>query len=472
MVNRLRNARDKERKKGFVYQDRDPKEMKRRSEQTGNNFDSIFRQGIDTWRPGQGDNTVRILPPTWDDPKHYGYDIWVHGWVGADRSSYLCPKKMLGKRCPICEEAKASRDAGEDDEAKQLEPKQNLIVWILDRDGDTDTPMVWQQSWTIDRDITAQCVQKKSGKVLQIDHPDDGYDISFKRQGTGLKTKYFGFQVDRDPSPIADKEKDQDEILDYINDNPLPDVLKFYDEEYLEKMIAGTAEAKDEAEDDEKDDDRGGRRGRGRDKDEDADEGRGSRRGRGRDAEDDDDKGKDDDRSSRRRGRGDDDDKGEEEDRPSRRRGRDAEPDEEEKPRGRVRVQPQDDDDKGEEEKVEDDDKGSRRRSRDADDDKGDDDDRGSRRRGRDDDDDKGSSRRRGRDADDEPEERGSRRRGRDDDNEGDDKGEEGDDREDDRPSRRGGSRRGGDDAEEERGSRRRGRDDDAEEERGSRRRR
>lgn len=446
MVNRMKNRADRDRGRGgFVYQSRDSKKVRERATQTGAVFDSIFKSGFDVFKPKGGTNSIRFLPPTWEDPEHFGYDIWVHGYVGSDNSSYLCPAKMKNKPCPICEAQKEAKDAGEDDEAKKLTPRKRTVAWLIERDGETDMPQLYAMSWTVDRDIAVLCNNEKTGKVLEIDHPEKGYDVSFKRKGEGLKTEYYGFNIDRDDSPIEDKEKKQDEILAYIEENPIPSTLKFYSEDHLRKVIEGTAASED---DDDKE-----RRGRRRKDDDDEDD---KPRGRGR--KDDDDDGEDD-KPRGRKGRDDDDDG--EDDKPRGRRGRDEEDEEDDKPRGRGRDK---DDDDGEDDKPrgrrgrdeeDEDDKPRSRKGRDDDDDAEDDkprgrgrkdddddaeDDKPRGRRGRDDDDEDDKPRsRRGRDDDDteDQDDRSSRRRGRSDDDEEDDKprrGKDDDEEEDDKP--------------------------------------
>ncbi|MDP3937716.1 MAG: hypothetical protein Q8R92_06230 [Deltaproteobacteria bacterium] len=230
---------------GFKYHPRTGDDVKKRAEQKGGQFDSIIRSGIDRWRPKDGENIIRILPPTWEDHDHYGLDIWVHAFVGPDRSTYLCPQKMKNEPCPICKLARESKASGEDDEAKQLQSQRRVAVWILDRDDEKSTPMLFDMSWSMDRDIAALCHNKRTGKVLLIDHPDEGYDILFTRTGKGLNTRYIGMAVDRESSPIMGDEGEQEKMLTYIQENPIPDVLNFYDSDYLDKMINAEVSEKD-----------------------------------------------------------------------------------------------------------------------------------------------------------------------------------------------------------------------------------
>ena len=237
---------------GFVYKARTADQIKSRANRKGNKFDSIFKSGFDDYRPQSGDNCYRPLPPTWDDPDHYGFTIFVHSQIGADNSTYLCPRKMLGKPCPVCEAAKEAKDAKEDDEAKALKVSERLVSWVLDREGDDpEKPLLHSQSWTQDRDVAALCTNERTGETLYIDHPDNGYDVSFKKTGSGLNTKYYGWQIARSSSPIHDKQKVQDEILDYIAENPVPECLNYYDYEYLRGVLTGavaTPDAEAEAE--------------------------------------------------------------------------------------------------------------------------------------------------------------------------------------------------------------------------------
>jgi hypothetical protein len=233
----------------FQYKPRTADQVKDRANRKTSKFDSIFKPGFDTYRPKQGDNLYRYLPPTWEDSDHYGYTAFVHRNIGPDNSTYLCPRKMLNKPCPICEAQKESKDAGENEEAKALSTSERVICWVLDRDGDDpEKPLIYDTSWTQDRDIVSLCVDERKGGILLVDHPDKGYDITIKRTGTGLRTKYYGYAIARDDSPVHDSEKAQDEILDYIKENPIPDTFNFFDYDYLKGVLSGAVAEKDEVE--------------------------------------------------------------------------------------------------------------------------------------------------------------------------------------------------------------------------------
>ena len=334
-INKSHSGASGKKRSGFSYQRRSEKSVRERAEQTGGRFDSPFKPGFDTFRPKPGDNLIRILPPTWEgEHENFGMDIWVHGWVGPDNGSYLCLSKMKGKPCPICDAAKECKDAGEADDAKKLEAKRRVLTWILDRDGeDPNQPVLYSMSWTTDRDINALCTNKRTGKVLYIDNPDEGYDIQFKRKGTtATNTEYYAWQVDRDSSPLSDSPKEQEKILEFIQENPLDSVLKYYNAEYLEKVMSGAVEQKDPDEEEEEET-------KTRDEDEEEDRPRRSK------AKDDDEIVEEIPRNKRVRS---DEDEEEEDERPSRRRAGDADDEEEDdRPKRRAKA---DEEEEGEEE--------------------------------------------------------------------------------------------------------------------------
>lgn len=421
MVNRQINRRDKDAHRGgFDYRPSDPKKLKERAERRGGGFDGFLIGGVNMFRPKAGENAIRICPPTWKDHDHFGLEVWVHGFIGLERSSYLCPKKMLGKKCPICELAAETLQAGEKEDSDQIKAKMKVLYWLIDREGDSSEPQIWAVSGQFDQDISGRC-NKRNGKVLEVDNPWDGHDVTFRRTGQGLNTRYLNVDIDPDTSPLADREKETNRLLEFLKEKPIDSVLKYYGYDHLKGAIEG--KAKDE---DDEIDERGSRKTSRHDDDEGEGDSRGSKRtsrSRGDDDEPDERRSRalrDDEEDERPRRR----DRDEEEERPRSRR-RDAEEGEEADDRGSRRSRSRDEEDE----------RPARRSSRDDDDER--DQDRGSSRRVRDEDeDDRGGKRRRPVDDDGAEDEggRGSRN-----------KRERQDDEDDDRP--RGKRSRADDDA-------------------------
>ena len=230
--------------KGFEYHKPTAEDTKKRAEQRGGNeFDSIFKSTVKTYKV-QDDNVIRILPPTWPKPKHFGLDIFVHYSIGPDSQTYLCLKEMLDEPCPICEERARAVKNGEDDYAKELKASKRVVYYVIDREEEKEGVMAWAAPWTVDRDINTLIVDKHSGEVLAIDDPENGYDIDFSRTGKALTTKYIGMQIARRESDLG-----SDKWLQFAVDNPLPDQLQYFDYDYIAKIFGGQAGKKDGGDD-------------------------------------------------------------------------------------------------------------------------------------------------------------------------------------------------------------------------------
>lgn len=240
----------------FEYRQRDASSARKRAESSGKDFDRYLQDVADAYAVNDGDNVVRILPPTWDDAEHYGHDIYVHYEIGPDKGTYLCLNKMKGEKCPICEERKRAQNEGDEEYAKKLEPKKRVLVYVIDRNKEKEGIKVWAMPWTLDRDIVKVSVDKRTGEVLPIDHPDDGYDVMFERTGKGPRTEYVGVSIDRKSSPL-----DNDKALDFAQEHPLPSLLKFYPYDHIASVFDGgspPAGGRDRRRDDDGDDDRHG----------------------------------------------------------------------------------------------------------------------------------------------------------------------------------------------------------------------
>lgn len=297
----------------YAYEARSRASVESRAAKGARDFDKYLAEDVQMFKPNDGDNCIRILPPTWSKPEHYGHDVYVHFGIGPDRQSYLCLHKMKGEPCPICEERTRALESGDEKYAKELEPKRRVLVYLIDRDNEKDGLQAWAMPWTLDRDITSVCVDRRSGEVLPIDHPDEGYDIDFKKAGQKDRTEYSGVMVARRESPLG-----KQAWLDEAIDRPLPDILVYYDYDHIASAFGsggGGSGRRDDSRDDDRgrgrdrddgdarggrgrDDDRGRDAGRGRDRDDDKPASRDRDGGRGRD--------RDDDRGGRDRGGADD----------------------------------------------------------------------------------------------------------------------------------------------------------------------
>lgn len=253
---------------GFSYRERSADSTKKRASMGNNDFDKFLKDGVKMWKPNDGDNRIRIVPPTWEEADHYGLDIYMHYGIGPDRQSYLCLNKMKGEACPICEEREQLKRDGDDEAAKEIEPKRRVLIYLVDRDHPKEGLQAYAMPWTLDRDIVKVSQDKSTGEVLQIDHPEHGYDVEFEKKGSKNRTEYLGVAIARRESSLG-----KESLLDDAVDAPLSEQLIYFSYDHIAKAFGGHGQQRDRR----RDEDEEPPRNRSRDRDDDS---RSSRRSR------------------------------------------------------------------------------------------------------------------------------------------------------------------------------------------------
>ena len=198
-------------------------------------------------------NSIRILPmpESVEDTKYYAIDAYIHYGIGVDEAQYLCLKKMKKEDCPICEEADRARKEGDNDYAGELKATHRPVCMIVDR-RDNDTVKVWPMPWTVDKEIMNVAVDDDTKEVLNIVDLYEGYDITFDRSGSGQRVKYGAPRIARKATPVFDDDGDIDEMMEKLDENPLPMLLEFHDYDHIARAFGHSTSSND---DDEPDDD-------------------------------------------------------------------------------------------------------------------------------------------------------------------------------------------------------------------------
>lgn len=249
-------------KGGFKYKRRGKEQWESRAEQSGYSRRSMFVDGIKLFRPHEDDNLIRILPPTFDDAEHYGYEIFVHYGIGPDGDSFLCHNVMNGDPCPVCEERTRAQKDNDKEYADKLAAKKRVLTYIVDRDEEEDGLLLWSMPWTLDADVTTLAVDKRTGEVLDVDDPENGYDVEFRKTGKGRNTKYSGVAIARKSSELDNRSALKDAV-----ERPLPECLKYYEYEEIEKIFNAGGGYDDEEEEEEEEENGKGKRDKKYEKD-------------------------------------------------------------------------------------------------------------------------------------------------------------------------------------------------------------
>ena len=158
------------------------------------------------WKPEQGDNVIRILPPVSEDADFPYEEVFLH--YGIDDVPITC----LGSKCPICAFIKQS---GKSKQFKQIRKARRLFFQIVDRDMEAPEPMIWSAG--------SMFLQYFLPIFLDVDEYEDvtdleeGTDFVISRKGTGLKTKYT-YRIKRNPSPVSEDKEELAEIMEDMVD--------------------------------------------------------------------------------------------------------------------------------------------------------------------------------------------------------------------------------------------------------------
>ena len=259
----------KTRKSKFTYRAPDKTKVRSHSEGRGG-FDSFVKDEFLKYTPKEGLNKLRIFPPTWEDEQAYfGFPIALYWKIGVASGSYAAPV-FWKKPDPVAEERQRAIRQGDEKLAKELAPKSRVLYWVIDRDDEDAGPKIFPCAVTLDRDISGLLIDPKDGEVQMIDHPNEGYDISFRKTGQGLNTKYTAIRIDNRSSPICEDEDQQEEWIEFIMKHPLPDTVDLKSYDYLKAILDGGSPV--EKNGDDEDNPRPSRRGSSRRGDDDDDD--------------------------------------------------------------------------------------------------------------------------------------------------------------------------------------------------------
>lgn len=229
--------------KKFQRRPRDPNAIRAQANQTSGDFDSLTKEGIKIFKPKEGKNTVRILPPTWDAPDHFGYEVFINYGIGASNQKYFSLSKMKGEKDPLEEARKQAERSGNKKLADALKPTKRLIYWLIDRNAEEEGPQLWFAPYTFDKKLANHCVDEDTGSVIDppIDDEEGGCDVRFYYEKSGKQFPDYPAEKIKiqKPSPLHEDEEKMDEWLEYVEEHNIPSVLNFYDYDHIASVFDG-----------------------------------------------------------------------------------------------------------------------------------------------------------------------------------------------------------------------------------------
>lgn len=236
----------------FGYQKRTLSDVESRITEASSNFKTYHNTKFKEFKPRDGENCIRILPALgFQFPKHvarhYGITVFLHYLMSTPKATVICPARSpefrpvhIEDKCPVCEDVAHLYATGQSEKIKTLriKPQKKVITWILDnKNTASQDPMIFAMPYTLDLDFTKLCKDRGTGEIYNIDSPDDGYNIYFDRSKELGGVKYLSPQRDQRPSAVDIS------VLEYVNSNPLPNVLTWRTYDELRSLYGGSTAA-------------------------------------------------------------------------------------------------------------------------------------------------------------------------------------------------------------------------------------
>lgn len=200
------------------------------------------KRGIKWWKPEEGWNRIRILPPKKGD--EFAKEYYVHR--NLRKYPVPCPGD-IGKKCLACELSQAgfkSRKPEDIEIAKRYSRYPQYLYSIVDMGGDKNKALVFRSGPQIYKHLLKYFANDDYGDMTDV---NKGFDIKIYREGEDLQTTYT-VQPAREPSKLKNAKS-------ILKGAPvLEDLLEYPAEEDMQAMLEGEYDEDEEEDDDEEED--------------------------------------------------------------------------------------------------------------------------------------------------------------------------------------------------------------------------
>lgn len=198
------------------------------------------KRGMKWWKPKEGENIIRILPP-WSADGMFAKEAGYHYGVSQD-ATYACPKVCKGLPCPVCETVSdlfRSKRSEDMTLAKRIGVKTRYFYNILDRVAKDKVVYVFGSGSMVYEKVLGIFADKDYGDVTEI---TTGYDLKIMKSGEGLDTSYEVRPV-KNSSAVMNWETKKKAMVD-LDAIVEADLLPY---KKLKAILEGTADSESDA---------------------------------------------------------------------------------------------------------------------------------------------------------------------------------------------------------------------------------
>jgi hypothetical protein len=217
------------------------------------------RSGFNYMSLEVGRNMIRILPPWEKGRKSPFYKAWVHYVKNPAKPQengrpFLCPSKMEGKRCIVCEKVSALRRSGNEIDkeiASDLSASRQIYANVVNLDDVERGVQVMKFGKTIYQELLAYMDPADPENVGDLTHPKTGYNVVIDRKGKGKNDTKYSVRIARKSSVIASPEwlgklNNLIEVVDEMNDEKVRAIMSGETEDYDAKALEAGSDDDDD----------------------------------------------------------------------------------------------------------------------------------------------------------------------------------------------------------------------------------
>ena len=196
-----------------------------------NEADRIRRSEHGIWKPKDGENSIRVMPPWSDDVDTFFVQGGAHFNVGPQGKVFSCPRQAdSSAECWLCDlvERLDAGDEADRQEAADLRVRKSWMVNVVDLKDPGAGVRVWKAGVKAFKQLLEYIEDPDYGDITD---PDAGYNIKVTKSGKNLNTDYL-VRCAKNPSAF-----DFPEMLDELND--LEAFLNYEPAETMEAAFNG-----------------------------------------------------------------------------------------------------------------------------------------------------------------------------------------------------------------------------------------
>ena len=158
---------------------------------------------IPIFKPVDGDNQIRIVPPLANDADAslWGLEVWTYfinnrSWLSSKTFDSQAEDPIMSHFFDIRED--------NPEESQKFKGNKRYLMFLLDLNHDEPELKLWAAPPTLVDEFLGLAKNRRTGELIALEDPDEGCIIYFTKTGQGIGTRYTGIELDKEPYTLDD----------------------------------------------------------------------------------------------------------------------------------------------------------------------------------------------------------------------------------------------------------------------------